>query len=282
MSVATQPRQLLVATDLSQRAGVALTRAAQLADQHGAHITALHVLPAEIDDDLAEHARSNLEAHLSGHLDCASVTVAIRRGKADREIAAEAADSAADLVVVGAHGAHWLADAFLGSTAENVVRTSPVPVLLVKRPFTVAYRTVVLAVDTSVASDDAARFAAGLTPGADHLVIHAGVVIGENLLRMRGVGDEEIELLRRTCTAEAREYIARLIDTLPEPPKQVIITSGHPATRVVELCDSHAADLVVVGTGTRSPVSYALLGSVAQQVMRRSQSDVLVVPAVRI
>ncbi|GAB3221606.1 universal stress protein [Mycolicibacterium hippocampi] len=282
MGLATPPRELLVATDLSQPADVALTRAVQLANQHGAHITALHVLPADIDDDVAEHARRNVETHLSGRLDGASVTVAIRRGKADREIAAEAADSAAELVVVGAHGAHWPADAFLGSTAENVVRTSPVPVLLAKKRSTVPYRTVVLAVDICLASDDAARFATGLTPGADHLVIHAGVVIGENLLRMHGVGDEEIELLRRTCTVEAREYIARLIDTLPEPPKQVVITSGHPATRLVELCDSHAADLVVVGTGTRSPASYALLGSVAQQVMRRSKSDVLVVPAVKI
>lgn len=276
------PQRILVATDLSQRAGIAVARASQLAHEHGAHLTALHVLPAEINSDIVDGARACLRTHLTAHLDGASADIAIRRGKADREIAAMTVDSLADLVVVGAHGAHWLADAFLGGTAENLVRMSCVAVLLVKKPSRAAYRTVVLAVDTSAASFDAAMFAVGLTPAADHIVVHSGVVVGEQLLRMHGVDPDEIETLRRTSTEEARENIARLIEVLPIQPKRVIITSGHAATRLVELCRTHAADLVVVGTGARSPASYALLGSVAQQVMRRSQSDVLVVPADRV
>ena len=279
-ATATPPRQILVATDLSLRAGIAVTRAAQLSREHGSLLTALLVLPAEIDGENAARAPLSLEAHLADYLDCATVNTAIRRGGVSREIAETAADCAADLVVVGAHGAHWLADAFLGSTTENLVRMSPVGVLLVKKPATGAYRKVVIAVDSSGASADAARFASSLTPAADHVVFHSCIVVGENLLRMNGVGEEEIEFLRGKCTAQVREHIARLADALPTPAKEVVITSGHPATRLVQLCHSHAADLVVVGTGARSPVSYALLGSVAQQVMRQSQSDVLVVPAV--
>ena len=280
MGLAVAPlRQILVATDLSQRAGLAVTRAAQLSREHGAALTALHVLPAEINDDIADGVRSSLQAYLGAYLECAPVDIVIRRGRPVREIVAETASCAADLVVVGAHGAHWLADAFLGSTAENLVRISPAPVLLVRKRSKVAYRTVVLAVDTSAASFDAAQFATGLTPAADHIVVNACVVVGENLLRMQGVGAAEIEEFRLNCTEEAREHMARLADTMATPPDQVIVTSGHPATRVVELCHSHAADLAVVGTGSRSPLSYALLGSVAQQVMRQSQSDVLVVPA---
>lgn len=281
MGVAVAPhRQILVATDLSPRAGLAVARAAQLSREHGAALTALHVLPAEINDDVADGVRSSLQAHVVEYLDGAPVDIAIRRGKPVREILAETAACAADLVVVGAHGAHWLADAFVGSTAENLVRISPAPVLLVRKRSKVAYRRVVLAVDTSATSIDAAQFATGLTPAADHIAVNACIVIGENLLRMQGVGDEDIEEFRLTCTEEAREHMARWVDALPIPPGQVIVTSGHPATRVVELCHSHAADLVVVGTGSRSPLSYALLGSVAQQVMRQSPSDVLVVPAV--
>lgn len=281
MGVAVAPlRQILVATDLSQRAGLALTRAAHLSRDHGASLTVLHVLPDEIDPDIARRARSSLVAHVTEHLESATVDVAIRRGKTTREISAEAVDRAADLVVVGAHGAHWLADAFLGSTAENLVRMSPAAVLLVKKPAKVAYRSVVLAVDTSEASASAARFATGLTPTANHIVVSVCVVVGENLLRMHGVGAEEIEELRMNCTEEVRERMTRLADALHTPPDQVIVTSGHPATRLAELCRSHAADLVVVGTGARSPMSYALLGSVAQQVMRQAAPDVLVVPEV--
>ncbi|NVN49801.1 universal stress protein [Mycolicibacterium hippocampi] len=276
----TPPRHILVATDLSPWAGMAVTRVAQLSREHGSVLTALLVLPAEIGEENADRAINSLEAHLADHLDGAPVDITIRRGTAAREIASAAVDCGADLVVVGAHGAHWLADAFLGSTTENLVRMSPVAVLLVKKPAEGAYRKVVLAVDTSATSADAARFASGLTPVAEHSVFHACTVVGENLLRMNGVGEEEIEELRRTSTEVVREHIARLADALPTPLKEVVITSGHPATRLVEVCHAYAADLVVVGTGARSPVSYALLGSVAQQVMRQSQSDVLVVPAV--
>lgn len=279
-AAATSPRQILVATDLSQRAGLAVTRAAQLSREHGARLTALLVLPAEINGEIADVARSSLEAHLAEYLNRTPADIVICRGTAAREISAAAADHAADLVVVGAHGADWMADAFLGSTTENLVRMSPVAVLLVKKPTKLAYRTVVMAVDTSPASADAARFASGLTPVADHIVFHACIVVGENLLRMHGVGDEEIDGLRRTSTQEVRERVARLADTLPASVREVVISSGHPSTSLVQLCRSRGADLVAVGTGARSAGSYALLGSVAQQVMRQSRSDVLVVPAV--
>lgn len=277
---ATSPRQILLATDLSQRAGLAVTRAAQLSREHGAQLSALLVLPDEVNGEIVDGARSSLEAHLAEYLDRTPAEMVIRRGTAAREIAATAADRAADLVVVGAHGADWMADAFLGSTTENLVRISPVAVLLVKKPAKVAYRKVVIAVDTSPASADAVRFASGLTPVADHIVFHACVVVGETLLRMHGVGDEEIDGLRRTSTEEIRAQVMRLADTLPAPVREVVITSGHPSTSLVRFCSSRAADLVVVGTGMRSPESYALLGSVAQQVMRQSLSDVVVVPAV--
>ncbi|MCH9667625.1 MAG: universal stress protein [Actinomycetia bacterium] len=100
------PRRILVATDMSEGAGVAVARAAQLAREHDAHLTALHVVPAGIDVELADCAQAVLEAHLTDCIDSTPVDIVIRRGSAAYEIAAEAADRAADLVAVGAHGAH--------------------------------------------------------------------------------------------------------------------------------------------------------------------------------
>ncbi|QUR65770.1 universal stress protein [Mycobacterium spongiae] len=278
---AAPPRQILVATDMSEGAGVAVTRAAQLAREHDARLTAIHVLPTGIDAEIAEGARADLEAHLAEHLNSTPADIVVRHGSAAYAITIEAADRTVDLVVVGAHGAHWLADAFVGSTAENVVRMNPTAVLLVKQLGKAPYRTVVLALDESAPAARAARFASALTPSAKHTLIHICVVVGENLMRMHGVAEDDIDALRSTCTERTREYLARLTAELTPAPTQVIIESGHPPTRLVELCRSHAADLAVVGTGARSQVSYAFLGSVAQHIMRQSQSDVLVVPAVR-
>jgi nucleotide-binding universal stress UspA family protein len=37
--------------------------------------------------------------------------------------------------------------------------------------------------------------------------------------------------------------------------KEVIIAPGHPPTKLVEQCDSRGADLIVTGTGARSPAA---------------------------
>ncbi|MCH9667626.1 MAG: universal stress protein [Actinomycetia bacterium] len=158
---------------------------------------------------------------------------------------------------------------------------SPAALLMVKKPAKASYRTVILALDDSAPAAHAARFAAALTPSAEHILIHICVVVGENLLRTHGAAEEEIDGLRRTCTDEIREYLTRLAATLTPAPKRVVIESGHPPTRLVEYCRSYNPDLAVVGTGARTPVSYAFFGSIAQHIVRQSQSDVLVVPAVK-
>jgi hypothetical protein len=50
---AAPPRHVLVATDLSDQAGLAVRRAAQLGEQHDAQVTAVHVLPSGLDAELS-------------------------------------------------------------------------------------------------------------------------------------------------------------------------------------------------------------------------------------
>jgi nucleotide-binding universal stress UspA family protein len=275
----TRLRRILVATDFSAPAGSAVARAARLARAHGATLTALHVLPEALGSGFAEHVDDRLRTHVAEFAEGTEVGISVRRGPVAPEVAAEVAERGTDLVVVGAHGGDWLADLFLGSTAENVVRTVPVPVLLVRKPATSGYRTVILAVDTTSASADAARFGVALAPDAEHILVHACTIVGDNLMRIYGATEEQIQQLGRTSTALAREKIANLSEALAQPPVRVIITDGHPPSRLVELCAAEGADLVVTGTGSRSAASYALLGSVAQHVLRQAPADVLVVPA---
>jgi len=57
------------------------------------------------------------------------------------------------------------------------------------------------------------------------------------------------------------------------------ITSGLPARQVVEYARRNAIDVIVIGTHGRTGVSRALLGSVAESVVRRAPCRVLTVPA---
>ena len=62
----------------------------------------------------------------------------LRGGRVADAIVEEARQSRCDLIVIGTHGRRGVARAMLGSDAENVVRSSPVPVLLVRAPATVS------------------------------------------------------------------------------------------------------------------------------------------------
>ena len=279
VAATASPRKILVATDASHQSGAAVRRAAQLSHEHGARLSAVQTVPTEFDAERADRARVNLKAHLDEYVDPASVDITIRPGAPAREIAAEAADREADLVVAGAHDARCLADTLRDGSTEGTKRKGPAAILLVKTPADTAYRTAVLATDTSAPSAYGARFAAALTPEAEHIVVHIATVVGENLMRMHGAPDAQLDELQRSSTENAREYLRWLSETLTPGPTRAVIASGHPPTRLVQMCSSYAADLVVVGTSARSQVSYALLGSMAEHVMRQCQSDVLVVPA---
>jgi universal stress protein A len=57
------------------------------------------------------------------------------------------------------------------------------------------------------------------------------------------------------------------------------IASGRVARHIVEYAQRNDIDLIVIGTHGRTGVSHALLGSVAEAVMRRARCRVLTVPA---
>lgn len=57
----------------------------------------------------------------------------MREGNVVREILAQAADSRADLVVIGNHGRGGVQRLVLGSVAEKVLRQATCPVLTIRR-----------------------------------------------------------------------------------------------------------------------------------------------------
>jgi nucleotide-binding universal stress UspA family protein len=76
-----------------------------------------------------ESARSETDMKTFG-----SDEIVLERGNAVQKILEVARDRECDLIVMGTHGQGTLADAMLGSTAQRVLRRSPVPVLVVRLP----------------------------------------------------------------------------------------------------------------------------------------------------
>jgi nucleotide-binding universal stress UspA family protein len=138
---------VLVATDGSDCAAAALERGVDVAGAAGAALHLLSVvdvasLGVDVRSDLAvdslkERASDVLEDAADTATDAGVEPAAseVAFGSSIRgAIRDYVADSGVDLVVVGTHGRTGFHRYVLGSVAESLVRTSPVPVLTVRAP----------------------------------------------------------------------------------------------------------------------------------------------------
>ena len=120
-------------------------------------------------------------------------------------------------------------------------------------------RQILLATDFSDASEHAAAVAREYARafGARLHVLHVA-----------WAGDEQAGRLLRGMQE----------DFAPEVAVTTAIEFGNPAARIVDYARRHGVDLIVVGTHGRTGVSRALLGSVAERVVRTAPCPVLAVP----
>ncbi len=134
---------VVVATDGSDSVERAVAVALDVADRFEADVYALSVVDVGEVDASPTQLRDELHAALETHAEGAvariekrtghRITTAIRQGRPANEICSYARDVDADLVVTGTRGRHGENRLLLGSVAEHVVRSSPVPVLTVRQ-----------------------------------------------------------------------------------------------------------------------------------------------------
>ena len=140
-------KRILVPVDGSETSSKALVTALQLAREGGGRVRIVHDLDElayltgyEFSADLLKTACGFAQKLLDDALevaksagvpaDCKLMDVpGVRLGEL---VAEEARSWEADLVVVGTHGRRGASRLFLGSGAEQVLRSAPVPVLTVR------------------------------------------------------------------------------------------------------------------------------------------------------
>jgi len=136
-------RNVLVALDFSEVSDAALVYARKLARQFNARLHVLHLMendflrPTAIDPHQLETATWRQLTERLTDDDRRALHALPVIGKSDRpanEIVQYAKDEHVDLIVVGTHGRSSVAHLFLGSVAEQVVRSAPCPVVTVRHP----------------------------------------------------------------------------------------------------------------------------------------------------
>lgn len=284
-------KRLLVATDFSTRSDRALRRAALLARQFGAAVTLLHAVDPDRPRALVEterRAAAELLAKLSRSLreiDGIAAEPLILLADPFEAILSAAAESGADLTVIGPHRRQILRDMFVGTTAERVIRANPSPVLMANALPAGAYGGILLAVDLSEVCAEAVRrlHALGLGAGAPVTVLHVFEVAGLAQMRRAGLPAEQVEAHIAEEERRAAETLGAFLDRLGFAPARRLLrpADGPVPQAICAAAEEAGADLLAVGTRGRGGAAKLLLGSVAEAVLRLCERDVLAVPPVR-
>lgn len=288
---------ILAATDFSAAAERALERAVQLAKAHDARLELVHtfdaapVMPAWGDPgggawigekmfmdgvrDQLEQTRSRLASEHA-----IEINASLEVGPAHRQIAHHAAASNADLVVIGASGSSGLVQRLLGSTAQNVVRSSHVPVLVVRLPGDKAYANLVLATDFSEDALAAAQLALLLAPDGDMHLLHAYESLYDNNLAHEAMQADD----RKAMQHEERVHVGEQLDATrrklhamrPQTKLHATVRDGNPDQEIDAFVGEVNAELLALGAHGKTRWEAGLLGSTTQHAVSHAPCDVLV------
>lgn len=276
---------VVVPTDFSAGAQVALERALHLPLAKKAKVTLIHVLPEDIPGKLRKQAIEEAERSLekaiarvhglaaARGLSPAQFVTDVLEGEPAQQILKRAHTVEAEVVVLGRHGRRPVADLFMGSTAQKVVRQGDVPVLLTQLPVPHAYHRALVAVDLKRSSLDLVKQARPvLAQAVEVTVFHASRVPFEEYVTMTG---ELTRSYREDFLADAKADLDKLLkktqlDATP------LAQPGDARLLVLEEVREKRIELLVVGTHRKQRLERLFMGSVAEWLLTHAKCDVLV------
>ena len=292
-----QLEKLLVPTDFSEASNCALPHAFEIARTFEAGVTMLHVRrPFSGDPTQPEYHffdEGKYEEYVGAELeesssragsDLAVKTLAKHNISAASGILEVIEENNIDLVVMGTHGRSALANLFLGSVAEKVVRHSPVPVLTVA-PNRQGYRNNP-DYRRVLATFDFSKHSRGAVKGAHQFADKYGAYLQVLYVIEQEVHPGYYKTWKKAVTqdapaieAEAREF---LIDSLGEDGftgaelcVEVGAGDGKAYSEIVRFAEEQEVDLIVMGTHGLSGFQHMLLGSTTERVIRTAPCPVL-------
>lgn len=304
---ALQIKTILVPLDFSRASIQALKYTIPFAEEFGATIHLVHVQPA--DDFTAIENAGGLMLNCAGSLalmqdrlnealpkkqffwpdNCHIVS-----GRPFEEICKLAGRLDASLIVLPTRGLGKLKHAFLGSTAERVVRYAPCPVLIprgsgfkltnwnessARSPLKL--RRILAPVDFSDCSLAGVRYAARFAErtGATLRLLHVLFPHTEILTldRMSGGLTPLGRAAKTAARARMKELVARKF--LQHVKSEIVFRTGLATAKICAETGRDNVDLIVMSTHGRTGFKRAMIGSVTEQVVRYADCPVLTVPS---
>lgn len=216
------------------------------------------------------------------------VATAVLDGPVARTLADYVGDSGADLVVMSTHGRGPLRRAWLGSVADELLRTLQVPLLLARPTEGAAPPAPPGSGDILVPLDGSALAEAALVPATGLArLLDASVtllqIVPPVILATDPVApfpqdyDEDLTTATRDAAQDYLDSVAQRLRDEGLRATAVAAIGGSPAETVLEQGRAPQIRMVVLATHGRSGLRRLVLGSVADKLVRGAERPVLVV-----
>ena len=296
--------KILVPLDGSPLAQAVLPYAMVVARGFHSRVILFHVAETALDhedpdqkahaDETVERIRPLAENYLAGVADefrgeGIDVETKVAKGRAAAQIVEYAEQEDVGLIALSTHGRSGLARLVMGSQIDKVLRGCEQPILLVRPRGEGAggeaagrLSKIIVPLDGSNAAEAALPFAEELAKVLGLEIILVQVVSIETNVYFGSIGPESWgvagDLLQRLAEV-ASGYLTDLAKQLKDRGLRVQweVLLGWPALRIVDFAKETPDSLVVMTTHGRSGFRRWVLGSVADEVVRKTGEPVLVI-----
>lgn len=272
-------KKILVPVDFSEFSEYALEVAASLAKKHKAEILVFHMLGISESVFVANEAVEIAEAkyYMSmakerfatfldrDYLDGIKLTEIIQNYKVFSEINELAKEIDIDLIVMGSHGSKGLSEFFVGSNTEKVIRTSTVPVLVIKqrRP-SFKLEKVVFACDFKIENL--------------YAFIHAVKLFSEYEAKINLVyvnRPSEYFITKAELDNRISYFMSKVRDQKLENKEIAYVTDYSVENGILEYCKQITADLVAIPTHGRKGWAHFFVGSLGEKMANHAHLPVM-------
>lgn len=272
-------KKILVPVDFSEFSEYALEVAASLAKKHNSEILVFHMLGISESVFVANEAVEIAEAkyymamakeRFSTFLDRdflkgIKLTQIIQNYKVFSEVNELAKETDIDLIVMGSHGSKGLSEFFVGSNTEKVIRTSTVPVLVIKKSEPgFKLKKVVFACDFKIENL--------------YAFIHAVKLFSENKAEINLVyvnRPSEYFITKAELDNRVSYFMSKVRDLNLKNIEVAYVTDYSVENGILAYCKQINADLVAIPTHGRKGWAHFFVGSLGENIANHAHMPVM-------
>jgi nucleotide-binding universal stress UspA family protein len=286
-------------TDLSEFSNIAINYGISLAKEFESRLYLCHIAdipsitfyadtsldPIQLQNRIMNSAHEHFERIL-GQEEALSWEPLISVGNAVSEITRLVKDKAVDLTICASYGRTGLKRLMLGSVTENLMRTIPCPLLVIRNPERVAekaesteFRFERILVGCDFSSHASVALTCGVSLAQEfQSELHLAHVMEPPAYKELLKTNAEVET---RYYAELKELLSQKLDNLVPldarnwcTPKTVML-EGNPHEKLIEYAKQINSDLIVLGVRGLGLVKSIMVGSTTDRVIRQAPCPVL-------